>query len=142
MLHLAAVATLAQGMTRPAFEAYANTERHALHRAGGGDRANIADLLGSALPRADGRVAPVLPDLIGEAFALRCLQGADAKDAVLRCYAATGDLVTESLVRTVQDYADANGIPLLWQGHKSLDVQRFCEKPRRVFARLVPARPA
>ena len=114
VLHLAAVATLAQGMTRQAFEAYANTEREALHRAGGGDPANIADLLGSALPRTGGGVAPVLPDLIGEAFALRCLQGADPKDAVLRCYAAAGDLVTESLVRTVQDYADADGLPLLW----------------------------
>ena len=114
VLHLAAVATLAQGMTRPAFEAYANTERQALHRAGGGDPANIADLLGSALPRTGGGVAPVLPDLIGEAFALRCLQGAEPKDAVLRCYAAAGDLVTESLVRTVQDYADASGTPLLW----------------------------
>ena len=114
VLHLAAVATLAQGMTRQAFEAYANTERQALHRAGGGDPANIADLLGSALPRAGGGVAPVLPDLIGEAFTLRCLRGAEPKDAVLRCYAAAGDLVTESLVRTVQDYADANSIPLLW----------------------------
>ena len=96
VLHLAAVATLAQGMTRQAFEASANTERQALHHAGGGDPANIADLLGLALPRTGGGVAPLLPDLIGEAFALHCLQGADPKDAVLRCYAAAGDLVTEA----------------------------------------------
>jgi hypothetical protein len=114
VLHLAASATLAQGMTRLVFEGYADIERNVLRRTAGGDAANIADLLCEALPRADGGIAPVLPDLVGEAFTLRCLKGSEPRDAVLRCHATVGDAVTESLVRTVQDYATANPVPLQW----------------------------
>ena len=111
--HLAACVTLAQGMSREEFEAYAASEKVAIHRPGGGDAAALADLLQQALSRPNG-IAPVLPDLIGEALILRTLQHDVGTAAVLRCHASIGRAVAESVIRCAQDFAPHSSAPLRW----------------------------
>ena len=111
--HLAACVTLAQGMSREEFEPYAASEMVAIHRPGGGDAAALADLLQQALSRPNG-IAPVLPDLIGEALILRTLQHDAGTAAVLRCHASIGRAVAESVIRCAQDFAQQSSTPLRW----------------------------
>ncbi|MET3133897.1 tetratricopeptide (TPR) repeat protein [Oxalobacteraceae bacterium GrIS 1.11] len=111
--HLAACITLAQGMEREAFEVFAEAEKVAIRLPSGGDAAQLAALLQQAFPRPDG-IAPITPDLIGEAFILHALGGSARASAVLRCHAAFGQAVTESVIRNVQDYAAVAPAPLQW----------------------------
>ena len=111
--HLAACVTLAQGMSREQFERYAASEMVAVNRPGGGDAAVLADLLQQALSRPNG-IAPVLPDLIGEALILRTLQHDVGTAAVLRCYASIGRAVAESVIRCAQDFGQQSSAPLRW----------------------------
>ncbi|WP_321917451.1 MULTISPECIES: tetratricopeptide repeat protein [Paraburkholderia] len=117
--HLAACVTLAQGVAREDFEGFAANEKIAIHRPGGGDAAELADVLEEALPRANG-IAPILPDLIGGALVLRILRR-DARGAtVLRCHAAFGRPVIESVIRCAQDFAESSRAPLQWL-HRIVD---------------------
>ena len=111
--HLAACVTLAQGMSREEFERYAVSEKVAINRPSGGDAAALADLLQQALPRPNG-IAPVQPDLIGEALILRTMQQDVGTSAVLRCHATIGQAVTESVIRCTQDFAQRSLTPLRW----------------------------
>ena len=111
--HLAACVTLAQGMSREDFERYAGSEKVAVHRPSGGDAAVLADLLQQALSRPNG-IAPVLPDLIGEALILRTLQHDVGTAAVLRCHASIGRAVAESVIRCAQDFGQQSSAPLRW----------------------------
>ena len=113
MLHLAACVTLAQGMTRLDFEQFAASEKVAVGRPSGGDVASLADLLQEALPRKNG-IAPVLPDLIGEALIVGTLRQDTGQAAVLRCYTQFGPPVAQSVIRCAQDFAQGNKSPLQW----------------------------
>jgi tetratricopeptide (TPR) repeat protein len=109
-IHLVACVTLAQGMSRTAFEAFAGAEKRAVRRHGGGDVAVLADVLQQALPRSNA-IAPVLPDLIGEAFVL----GHDiGREAVLRCYAKHSMAVARTAIRCAQDFSPQRTEPLQW----------------------------
>lgn len=111
--HLTACVTLMQGMGRTDFEHFAASEKTAIHRPSGGDAAALADLLQEALPRPDG-IAPVLPDLIGEALIVRAMRGDAGTAAVLRCHAALSHPVVESVIRCVQDFGQQSPAPLQW----------------------------
>lgn len=115
VLHLAACVTLAQGLGRSEFEEFADREKLSIHRSDGGDAAQIADLLQEALPRLHG-IAPVLPDLIGEALVLRIFGRATDMGipAVSRCYAVFGQSVAESVIRSTQDFAPHSALLLRW----------------------------
>lgn len=111
--HLVACVTLAQGISREDFERFAFGEKEAIHRQSGGDAAQLADLLQEALPRLNG-IAPVLPDLIGEALLLRILREDAGKSAVLRCHDEFGHQVVESVSRCAQDFSPESPVPLQW----------------------------
>ena len=107
LCHLMAGVCLAQGMPRDVFEQYADAEKTALRRPSGGDAGVLADLLTEAWPDGQGGIAPILPDLIAEAFILNHLQRGE--HAVLRCHQQAGPAVIESLVRCVLDFHQAGG---------------------------------
>ncbi len=111
--HLAACVTLAQGMSRDDFDCFAAAEKDAIHRPSGGDVAELAAMLQEALPRGSG-IAPVLPDLIGEALIVRTLPGDGGARAVLRCYAKFGHAVATTVIRCAQDFAPGASTPLQW----------------------------
>ncbi len=113
VLHLAACVTLAQGMARKDFERFATGEKLAIARPSGGDAAALADLLQQALPRTNG-IAPVLPDLIGEALIVLSLRQDAGTAAVLRCYDSFGQAVVETVIRCTQDFAEQSDAPLVW----------------------------
>jgi len=112
-IHLAACVTLTQGMSRDEFERFAVAEKAAIHRPSGGDAAILADVLQEALPRADG-IAPVLPDLIGEALIMRRLGNDAGTQTVLRCHVNSGHPVVASVIRCAQDFAPQVSAPLQW----------------------------
>lgn len=109
-VHLVACVTLAQGMNRRAFQVFAATEKVAVQRPTGGDAAALADVLHEALPRT-GAIAPIVPDLIGEAFVLE--SGLDT-EALLRCYEGQGDAVLRTAIRCAQDFSPQRREPLEW----------------------------
>lgn len=113
-LHLAACVTLAGGMKRSAFLAFARAEKLAMGYDAGGDPAVLADLLSEALPAAQAKsLSPILPDLIGEAFVAVVCKDQTFHD-MQRWRNALGLPVLQSLVRCAQDFADDDGdFPLL-----------------------------
>jgi hypothetical protein len=69
------------------------------------------------LPGAEGRIEPILPDIIGEAAILRALsrRQVDASAVVLRAFAQAGQQVAGTVIRTAQDFAAAGyEQPLEW----------------------------
>ncbi|WP_156901611.1 SAV_2336 N-terminal domain-related protein [Azohydromonas australica] len=115
--HLAACVTLAQGLDRAKFEEFANVEKVTVRRSSGGDARQLADVLQEALPRPDSDgIAPVLPDIIGEALVLRTLRWESGTSAVLRCHTAFGGPVLQSVIRCAQDFAheEKSRAPLRW----------------------------
>ena len=113
VLHLAACATLAQGLTRAAFMPLAAAEQQATGWTQPDAPAALFKLLQQALPGPQG-IAPVIPDMVGEALLVRLLPGDEGKDTVLRCYAALGHRVAETVIRCVQDFARVAARPLGW----------------------------
>lgn len=109
VLHLAACTTLAQGLEHKAFIAFAVAEKTVSGWEGAPPA--VAKLLEQALPQPGG-IAPVTPDLIGEALVLQVLR--DDPDAVQRCYVALGQKVAEAAVRCAQDFAAESPLPLQW----------------------------
>ena len=113
VLHLAACATLAQGLTRAALMPLAATEQQATGWTQPDAPAALFKLLQQALPGPQG-IAPVIPDMVGEALLVRLLPGDEGQEAVLRCYAALGHRVAETVIRCVQDFAGVSAGPLGW----------------------------
>ncbi|WP_295959958.1 tetratricopeptide repeat protein [Rhodoferax sp.] len=113
VLHLAVCATLAQGLARAAFLPFAATEQQATGWTQPDAPAALFKLLQQALPGPQG-IAPVIPDMVGEAMVVRLLQGDEGREAVLRCYAATGHRVAETVIRCVQDFAGVATGPIGW----------------------------
>lgn len=115
--HLSACITLAQGLDRDAFLPLVSQESQATGRPHGDDPAGFHDLLADALPTTDdGRLPPLLPDLIGEAFVLNTLAAQRINAAGLqRLYATLGLPMVQTLVRCAQDFAKQDtDLPLPW----------------------------
>jgi tetratricopeptide (TPR) repeat protein len=117
LAHLAAYVTLCQGMTRKEAEELVENEAIALGCRVDGGPLGVVDALMAALPDEQGGIAPVLPDVIGEAVILNVLGGGvpeKALAAVSRATRRLQDRTTASLVRLAQDYAAVRMEPLLW----------------------------
>jgi tetratricopeptide (TPR) repeat protein len=116
--HMSAYVTLCQGLDRDAAIDAIKEEKAALDRAGAGDPPVILDTLQQALPTSGDRLDAILPDVIGEAVALRALGSlgeAGSSAAVLRAMARVRQPVLTSVIRTAQDYAgEGHSQPLAW----------------------------
>jgi hypothetical protein len=114
--HLAACVTLAQGLDKDTFYEFAVSEKAAIHRPSGGDPAALAECLHEALPRADGGIAAVLPDLIGEALVVRVLEpAAGASNGVIaRCYRSFPQPVAAATIRVCQDLGAEHPLAVAW----------------------------
>ena len=110
-IHLVACVTLAQGMQGDELKACVAAEAQAMGRAAGGDPAVLADLLQQALPRRAG-IAPLVPDLIGEAFVLSQDENM-GQETLLRCYSMR-TTVLRTAIRCAQDFAPQRTEPLRW----------------------------
>ncbi|MBV8107294.1 MAG: tetratricopeptide repeat protein, partial [Hyphomicrobiales bacterium] len=121
--HMAVMATLAQGLELAAARTLAKSEREALGSAASLD-ATIA-ALADALPEsgANGGVAPILPDIIGEGAVLAWFgpkggltaSGLDPHESIAAAARVALAKVSASLVRTAQDFAPSGRIePVKW----------------------------
>ncbi|TXT37318.1 MAG: hypothetical protein FD135_3671, partial [Comamonadaceae bacterium] len=111
--HLSACITLVQGLPRNAAIELVRAEKSATGFDNANAPAHLVDLLHQAL--ADGAdIAPVRPDLIGEALLLRAWVHPERAAAVQRLYLAHPAPVLETLVRLVQDFGADNTTPSAW----------------------------
>nr|WP_315230259.1 tetratricopeptide repeat protein [uncultured Albidiferax sp.] len=111
VLHLAACATLAQGIAEAELIPFVRDEQTALGWTSA--PAALAELLRQALPQPHG-IAPITPDVIGEAFVLHALRVNPGLTTVQRCHARVGHRVAETVIRCVQDFAETSPAPLAW----------------------------
>jgi len=113
--HLAACVTLVQGTGRTSFRAFADLEKVSIGRASGGDSARLTDCLHQAFPTTDGGIAPVLPDLIGEAVILRVLEslGSESDEVVQRCFNHFGLSAAVTIIHACQDFYN-DSTPRRW----------------------------
>ncbi len=103
--HVVAVATLRQGLTREAARLVLEEEAVKLGYALPAGPAALRDVIATALPDGGG-VAPVEPDMIGEAVLLSVWEGkTDALPAIVRAHEAEPVATMETVIRTCQDYA-------------------------------------
>ncbi len=115
--HLAAYVTLCRGLDREQAEMAAAQEKEAIGRGSAGDPAELTDLLATALSSGEGRIEPILPDMIGEAAILKAFESLDRRSAalVLRAFGQAGQPVGATIIRTAQDFAGAgHQAPLAW----------------------------
>jgi tetratricopeptide (TPR) repeat protein len=120
--HMAVLATLAQGITLADVRKLTQHELDVLGSSA--DLNNVIDALRNALPRgSDAAVAPILPDVIGEAAILIWLGnagvlpnlGTEPLTCVRRVAATARPRVIQTLVRTAQDFAAAGrDEPVRW----------------------------
>ena len=115
--HVAAVVTLRQGLTAEATRVMIEQESGELgYRLPNGSAA-MRDAFAVALPGDAGGIAPVEPDMVGEALLLDVWKedNIQALPAIARAYAADPDAVAKTVVRTCQDYViRGHRHPLNW----------------------------
>ena len=91
------------------------------------DTAMAVEILERALPDDQEGVAPILPDIVGEAFVLRYLargKAAESTAAIQRAFELNPSMTSAVLVRCVQDFApsylagpsDVNSVKQLCHG--------------------------
>ncbi|MEF3698740.1 tetratricopeptide repeat protein [Desulfolutivibrio sp.] len=111
--HMAALATLCGGLDGGTLVKLIRQEKHALgHEELGND--TVAHTLKQLLPDGKEGVAPILPDIVGEAFLFEHLghgQTQASTEAVLRASPKTPAMVAAVLFRCVQDFAPASLTP-------------------------------
>ncbi|MBI2906437.1 MAG: tetratricopeptide repeat protein [Chloroflexi bacterium] len=118
LTHMAAVATLCQGLTQE--EAEDAIAAEAATPSFGGQHGTLAirECLCAALPGRERGVAPILPDMVGEAFVLRVLKDLSERgghDVVARAAELAFDRVVPFVIRAAQDYTVAGyRLPLSW----------------------------
>ena len=111
VVHAAAFATLCGGIGALELRPFLAREREVL----GCDSGNVAEalrFLSELLPDGGEGVAPIQPDIVGEAFVLKHLadgRQTDGKQAVLRAFGDKPSAVAAALVRCVQDFAPRAG---------------------------------
>lgn len=114
-IHMAAVTTLCQGLSRDAAYQAIDREKVALGHDDGGDRATIYGALREALAHEQGVLEPIVPDMIGEAVLLRAWGGDAGTPAVLRAAQTMREAVAKTVIRTCQDFAiHGHAAPLAW----------------------------
>jgi tetratricopeptide (TPR) repeat protein len=114
--HLAAFATLCGGLGSEMVHATIERECVALHLAASTGTEPIREALHAALPGPDEAIAPILPDILGEAAMLAAWgEGKQGLDAVRRAAADHWNEVTHVVVRTCQDFlARGHRAPFAW----------------------------
>ncbi|HWM92125.1 MAG TPA: tetratricopeptide repeat protein [Thermoanaerobaculia bacterium] len=115
--HMAAYATLCQGLTRDQAEEAIEVEARALRYVRVGDPPEIYKILHAVLPRAGADVAPILPDIVGEAAILLALGDGDpgkARESVARAAAIAPERITAVVIRMAQDFGGVDGRPAEW----------------------------
>ena len=115
--HVAAVATLRQGLTSEATREVIERESEELCYKLPYGSAALRDAFAVALPNGAGGVAAVEPDMIGEALLLDVWRedNTHAIPAIARAYAADPFTVAKSVIRTCQDYViRGHRHPLNW----------------------------
>ncbi len=116
LVHLAAVTTLMGGVGRENAREMIESELAALPR-GTRSPLELRDILADTLPLTDGeRIAPILPDLIGEAFmlqAFRPLSGNEQDGVIDRSCGRARDATVAAVMRAAQDFAEGGDSPAL-----------------------------
>ena len=115
--HVAAVATLRQGLTSEASREMIERESEELGYNLPNGSAALRDALAMALPNDGGGIAAVEPNMIGEAMMLDVWRedNIQALPAIARAYAADPDVVAKTVIRTCQDYViRGHRHPLNW----------------------------
>jgi tetratricopeptide (TPR) repeat protein len=114
--HMAALATLCGGLDREGAEIAIDREKAALRRAGLGDAPDLRDALADALPGPEGGVAPILPDILGEAaMILAWKETGVAQAAITRALPTHRATVVQAVVRAAQDFAiHGRQAPVAW----------------------------
>jgi tetratricopeptide (TPR) repeat protein len=117
LAHMAAYVTLCQGLSRSQAEEAVAEEKRALRYDSVGDPPRIYEALYDALPGEGDNLAPVLPDLLGEAVTVLALGDGDsqkAEEAVARAAGVGGDRVVSAVVRTADDFGSVRNEVLGW----------------------------
>ncbi len=116
--HLGAYATLCQGMTRTLARQVIEAEFKHMAETDTGGAGHLADLLHQVLPASDNDIAPILPDVVGEAAMIEVWTspgGARGQDVVVRAAEHSFDQVVATVIRTVQDFSIlGHTAPLTW----------------------------
>ena len=104
--HVAAVATLRQGLTSEEAREMIERESEELGYNLPNGSAALRDALAMALPNDGGGIAAVEPNMIGEALLLDVWRedNIQALPAIARAYVADPDAVAKTVIRTCQDY--------------------------------------
>lgn len=123
LVHMAAYVTLCQGLSHSDALAATATECAELGKEYPGGHGVLVDDLERAMPITVG-VAPVKPDILGEALVLLALAGKpEASDVVLRAAGRAGSAVAETVIQAAQNFsfedpretvAKSNEAPLEW----------------------------
>ncbi len=117
LVHLALAVTLLGQTSRDDVEALASLERDAIGSPTELGPEDCGRLLAEALPAGGGAVAPILPDLIGEAalvLGLRERSDGVVAGLVTRCFDRRPDASAAAVVRTIQDFVHRTEAPLAW----------------------------
>ena len=115
--HVAAVATLRQGLTSEAMREVIERESEELGYNLPNGPATLRDAFAVALPNDTGGIAAIEPDMIGEALLLDVWRedNTHAVPAIARAYATDPEAVAKTIIRTCQDYViRGNRHPLNW----------------------------
>ena len=121
LVHLAAFASLGGGLTQDIALDIAEEEMAALKLTCPEGPGALVSRLHDVLPAPDHGLAPVTPDILAEALALRAMERcavAQQKAAIHRAVQKLGRRVVSFAVRTVQDFTPAGRTePLNWLEH-------------------------
>ena len=115
--HVAAVATLRQGLTSEATRQVIERESEELGYNLPYGSAALRDAFAVALPNDAGGIAAVEPDMIGEALLLDVWRedNIEAIPAIARAHAIDSEVVAKTVIRTCQDYViRGHRHPLNW----------------------------
>ena len=115
--HVAAVATLRQGLTSEAMREVIERESEELGYNLPNGSAALRDAFAVALPNDAGGIAAIEPDMIGEALLLDVWRedNTHAVPAIARAYATDPEAVAKTIIGTCQDYViRGNRHPLNW----------------------------
>ena len=115
--HVAAVATLRQGLTSEAMREVIERESEELGYNLPNGPAALRDAFAVALPNDTGGIAAIEPDMIGEALLLDVWRedNTHAVPAIARAYVTDPEAVAKTIIRTCQDYViRGNRHPLNW----------------------------
>ncbi|WOF72790.1 tetratricopeptide repeat protein [Parvibaculaceae bacterium PLY_AMNH_Bact1] len=135
--HMVAIVTLCGGLDQAsALDMIMDEEKALRHRLPSGP-AGCLDVLRQVLPMIEGRLAPIEPDMIGEAVMLRVWESLDDEEMsqlINRAAAqeACRSVVIGSVIRTCQDYAlHGHTTPLYWldalSNAAALDLEELLE---------------